>query len=95
MAELSELSSCTFGFAPESKLSCKPQAQYGFVPKFSHHSGKNNKNSFLVTFTNMSGRRMFLNVFSSDAICVSLAKPLMDRSLCESLPLRHKRARQQ
>ena len=45
MAELCELSSCTFGFAPESQLSRKPQAQYGFVPKNSHNSAKNKKNS--------------------------------------------------
>ena len=35
--------SCTFSFAPASKLSWKPQAQHGFVPKRSHPSGKNNK----------------------------------------------------
>ena len=33
MAELFELSSCTSGLVPESKLSHKPQAQYGFVPR--------------------------------------------------------------
>ena len=74
MAELFELSCCTYGFTPESKLSRKPQAQYGFVPKFSHHSGKNKKNQDDV-----------FNVFSSDAVCVSPVKPLMGRSLCESL----------
>ena len=41
MAELIELSSCTFGLVPESKLSHKPQVQYGFVPKLSRHCGKN------------------------------------------------------
>ena len=55
MAELFELSCCTYGFTPESKLSRKPQAQYGFVPKFSHHSGKNKKirTMFLMFFPRM------------------------------------------
>ena len=48
MAELIELLSCTFGLVPESKFSHKPQAQYGFVPKLSHHSGKNNNNDSYV-----------------------------------------------
>ena len=33
--------SCSSGLVPESKLSHSPEAQYGFVPKHSHHSGKN------------------------------------------------------
>jgi hypothetical protein len=36
-----ELLSCPYGLAPESKLSRQPQVQYGFVPKFSCHCGKN------------------------------------------------------
>ena len=40
MAELFELSSCTCGIPPESKLSRKPPAQYGVVPTLSHHCGK-------------------------------------------------------
>ena len=48
MAELYELSSRTSGFAPESTLSCKPQAQHCFVPKRIHLSGENHKNSYLV-----------------------------------------------
>ena len=39
--ELFELSSCTYGIAPESELSHQPQVQYGFVPKLSRHCGKN------------------------------------------------------
>ena len=35
------LTSCSSGLVPESKLSHKPEAQYGFVPKHSHHGGKN------------------------------------------------------
>ena len=49
MAELSELSCRPFGVAPESKLSRKPKAQYGFVPKLSHRSGKNKKNGLRFT----------------------------------------------
>ena len=48
MAELFELSSCTSSLVPESILSHKSQAQYGFVPKLSHHSGKNNKKNFCL-----------------------------------------------
>lgn len=83
MAELFELSSCTSGLVPESKLSHKPQAQYDFVPKLSHFSGKNNKNSFLVTFT--CGRRMFFMFFPLLLSAVCLSNPLMARSVCESL----------
>ena len=41
MSELFELLYCASSILPESKLSHKPQAQYGFVPKLSHLSGKN------------------------------------------------------
>ena len=34
-------SSCPSGFTPKSKLLRNPEAQYGFVPKHSHHGGKN------------------------------------------------------
>ena len=40
MSEAYGPTSCTFGLAPESKLSRSPKAQYGFVPKLSHHDGK-------------------------------------------------------
>ena len=33
--------SCSSGLVPKSKLLHSPKAQYGFVPKLSHHSGKN------------------------------------------------------
>ena len=35
------LTSCSSGLVPESKLSHKPEAQYGFVPKHILHGGKN------------------------------------------------------
>ena len=38
--------SCSSGLVPKSKLLHSPKAQYGFVPKHSRHSGKNNKNLF-------------------------------------------------
>ena len=41
MAELFELSFCTSGLAPKSKLLRSPKVQYGFILKRSHHSGKN------------------------------------------------------
>ena len=63
MAKLFELPSYTSGLVPESKLSHKPQAQYGFVPKLRHHSGKNYKNSFPVTLTNMNSKTMFIMFF--------------------------------
>ncbi|MBR4240093.1 MAG: hypothetical protein IKO85_00595 [Bacteroidaceae bacterium] len=34
-------SSCSSGLTPKSKLLRNPEAQYGFVPKHSHHGGKN------------------------------------------------------
>lgn len=47
--------SCLSGFAPKNKLLHKPEAQHGFVPKLSLHSGKNlalrAKNHFLLTLT--------------------------------------------
>ena len=69
MAELIELSSCTFGLVPESKLSHKPQAQYGFVPKLIHHSGKNNKKISRLLFTNVNGRTRFWG-FCQNLECV-------------------------
>ena len=83
MAELFELSSCTSGLVPKSKLLHSPEAQYGFVPNLTHPSGKNNKNSFLVTFAN--GRKMFFMFFPRMQSAVRLANPLMARALCESL----------
>ena len=91
MAELFELSSCTSGLVPKSKLLHSPEAQYGFVPNLTHPSGKNNKNSFPVTLTNlvayanMYGRRMFFMFFPRMQSAVRLANPLMARALCESL----------
>ncbi len=41
MAELFELSFCTSGLAPKSKLLRSPKVQYGFILKRSHHCGKN------------------------------------------------------
>ena len=43
MAEALGLSSCPSGFALKSKLLHKPQVQYGFVSKLSHHGGKTAK----------------------------------------------------
>ena len=34
-------SSCPSGLTPKSKLLRNPESQYGFVPKHSHHGGKN------------------------------------------------------
>ena len=36
MSEAFGLTSCSYGFVPESELSHKPQAQYGLVPRLSH-----------------------------------------------------------
>ena len=33
--------SCSSGLVPKSELLHSPAAQYGFVPKHSHHGGKN------------------------------------------------------
>ena len=33
--------SCSSGHVPKSELLLSPEAQYGFVPKNSHHGGKN------------------------------------------------------
>ena len=33
--------SCSSGLVPKSELLHSPEAQYGFVPKNSHHGGKN------------------------------------------------------
>lgn len=63
LAELYGASSCTSGLVAESELSHKPQAQYGFVPKLSHPSGKNNKNSFLFTWNHVNGVTCFLCFF--------------------------------
>ena len=40
MAEAYGPTYCTSAHVPESKLSHKPEAQYGFVPKLIHHGGK-------------------------------------------------------
>ena len=40
MAEAYGLTSCPSGFVLKSELSHKPEAQYSFVPKLSHHRGK-------------------------------------------------------
>jgi hypothetical protein len=32
--------SCSSSLVPKSKLLHSPEAQYGFVPKHSHHGGK-------------------------------------------------------
>ena len=34
---------CSFGLVSESKLSHCPKAQYGFVPKLSHHAGNKHR----------------------------------------------------
>ena len=53
MAEAYGPTSCTSALVPESKLSHRPEVQYGFVPKLSHHGGKTPhfalKNLFLET----------------------------------------------
>ena len=41
MAEAYGPTSCTSGLASESELSRWPKVHYGFVPKLSHHGGKN------------------------------------------------------
>ena len=40
MAEAYGLTPCTSGLTSESKLSCSPKVQFGFVPNHSHHGGK-------------------------------------------------------
>ena len=40
VAEAYGSASCTSALMPESKLSHKPEAHYGFVPKLSRHGGK-------------------------------------------------------
>ena len=41
MAEAFGSTSCTSALVPESKLSHRSEAQYGLVPRLSHHGGKN------------------------------------------------------
>ena len=43
MAEAYGLTPCTSGLASESKLSCSPKVQFGFVPNHSHHGGKTSR----------------------------------------------------
>ena len=40
MAEACGWASCTSYLVPESKLSHNSEAQYGLVPRLSHHGGK-------------------------------------------------------
>ena len=42
-AESDALSYCPVAIVPESKLSHMAPAHYGFVPKLSHHGGKNSR----------------------------------------------------
>ena len=46
MAAACGSSSCPSAHAPKSKLLRKSEAQYGFVPKLSHHEWQNSKNLF-------------------------------------------------
>ena len=41
MAEAFGSTFCTSALVPESKLSHRSEAQYGLVPRLSHHGGKN------------------------------------------------------
>ena len=41
MAVAFGLTSCSSVLVPKSKLLHRPETQYGFVPKHSHHGGKN------------------------------------------------------
>ena len=75
MAELFELSCSSSGLAPESKLSRKPKARHGLVPKLSHCSGKNIKKSsfsvYRLTFRLVDCKRIFFMFF-----------PLMRSAFC-------------
>ena len=64
MAEAFSLSSCSSTLAPESKLSRRPEAQYGLVSRLRHHEWKNLKNHFSQCKIGISGvmRSLFLLV---------------------------------
>ena len=75
MAEAYGPMCCTLGLALESILSRSPKAQYSFVPKLSHHGGKNKKNlSYGYAVSSYSMRSLFFSVakrngvFSSDVV---------------------------
>ena len=90
MSELFELSSCTSGLVPESKLSPGPQAQYGFVPKLSHPSGKNNKKDLPRPLQQegsacrviVKGRTMFFMFFPLMLSAVRIGEPIDDSVVC-------------
>ena len=69
--------SCPSGLMPESKLSHNPEAQYGFVPKHSHHGGKNiaprAEKPFIAVRSYFSGAQRN-GVFASDDVlrCVAM-----------------------
>jgi len=92
--------SCSSSFVLKSELLHNPKAQYGFVPKHSHHGGKNlalraEKPIFstkTITKTNTIGSSRGQELFFSEAMFFPLmlsafrhANPLMARSVCESL----------
>ena len=82
MTEVYDLLSCPSSLAPESKLSRRLEAQHRFVQKHSHPSGKNIKNLF--GFNQMRYPRIFY-VFPRMRFAFRPAKPLVTRSMCESL----------
>ena len=49
MSEAFGLASCPSAFVLKSTLLHKPQAQYGFMLKLSHHGGKNSRPTGLKT----------------------------------------------
>ena len=92
--------SCSSVLVPKSKLLHRPETQYGFVPKHSHHGGKNlalraEKPIFstkTITKTNTIVSSRGQELFFSEAMFFPLmlsafrhANPLMARSVCESL----------
>ena len=67
MAEAYVLTSCPSGFVLKSELSHKPESQYSFVPKLSHHRGKTialrAKKQLLPYCIRYNGSTMALAVF--------------------------------
>ena len=101
MSEAYGPTSCTFGLAPESKLSRSPKVQYGFMLKISHHGEKNTalraeKHSLQLVYSDRYSRGLVFfsdakrnGVFAFDDVLVSQKRVMMSGFVRE-LALRHR-----
>ena len=55
--------SCSSGLVPKSKLLHSPEAQYGLVPKHSHHGGKNTAYAKKRTCLTINLKQLSLRLF--------------------------------